>query len=440
MIKFSSSGLWDVSDYGSTPNFSAGRAGEIFISIKDKEILHRLAEKVAYLSSRSSENDKRSLWHNHNTLKSYRPLVFCDPENGWNEIITEDKIKCSGSLARRWEMILRKEIFWGEKICDDKVIEPYFDIGYTFKEGDWGVHIIQHDKYLDKGGSFSLDSSVNSLKDLYKVHFPKLTIDSKLTNETYELANDTFSNILKVRKKGKWWWTLGLTILLISLRSPQKIFTDFIDNPDLVSALMEIISEGTQKRLDYLEENGFLYLNNDSYVGSGGFGYTDELPQKDYMGKVRTTDMWGFGESQETINVSPEMFERFVFLYQLPILSRFGLNCYGCCEPLRSRWHIIKKIPNLRRVSVSPFADKEKMAELLEDRYIFSLKASPTLLAVPKIDEELIRKEVKKALEITKGCIVEIIMKDNHSLGKNPDNVVHWVRIVKDEVEKMTNV
>ena len=56
-------------------------------------------------------------------------------------------------------------------------------------------------------------------------------------------------------------------------------------------------------------------------------------------GHVRTRDMWGFGESQETVGVSPAMFGEFIFPYQLPLLERFGLNCYGCCEPLDKRWH-----------------------------------------------------------------------------------------------------
>jgi hypothetical protein len=37
--------------------------------------------------------------------------------------------------------------------------------------------------------------------------------------------------------------------------------------------------------LDFLEKNNLLSLNNEStYVGSGGFGWTHELPQKDFDG------------------------------------------------------------------------------------------------------------------------------------------------------------
>ena len=74
-----------------------------------------------------------------NRLQKTRPPVFCDPENGWNEIITEAQMQCRGKLARRWEMDLRKEIFWGEEMGDDKPVEPYFDVPYTVSPDDWGL-------------------------------------------------------------------------------------------------------------------------------------------------------------------------------------------------------------------------------------------------------------------------------------------------------------
>ena len=69
-------------------------------------------------------------------------------------------------------------------------------------------------------------------------------------------------------------------------------------------------------------------------MGWGGYGFTDELPHKSFSGKVRLRDLWGFTESQETVSVSPAMYEAFVFPYEKPIMERFGLTCYGACQPL----------------------------------------------------------------------------------------------------------
>lgn len=142
--------------------------------------------------------------------------------------------------------------------------------------------------------------------------------------------------------------------------------------------------------------------------------------------------MWGLAESQITVGISPDMFAEFIFPYQKEIMERFGLTCYGCCEGMDPRFHIVKAAKNLRRVSVSPWADPEKMSELLRKEYIYSMKPSPTPLAQPEIDMETAEKELKRKLEISRdNNVVEIIMKDNHTLGGNPSNITGWVNMAK---------
>ena len=36
-------------------------------------------------------------------------------------------------------MGLRKEIFWAEKMKDDRVIEPYFDVAYNYTDTGYGI-------------------------------------------------------------------------------------------------------------------------------------------------------------------------------------------------------------------------------------------------------------------------------------------------------------
>ena len=190
--------------------------------------------------------------------------------------------------------------------------------------------------------------------------------------------------------------------------------------------------------MDALQAAGLLFLNCDgSYVGSGGLGWSDELPGAGFTGQVRTQDMWTLGESQESVGVSPRMFAELIFPYQLPLLERFGLTCYGCCEPVDNRWPILKQIPNLRRVSVSPWSDRAKMAENLGDRYIFSMKPNPASLAMETFDEERIRQGLRRDLQLAKGCHVEIIMKDNHTIRRDPSRVVSWVKIAREEAERV---
>lgn len=428
-------GFWDEFNYGNTPKYTAGISGNVFISKRDIKILKELAKKVRELANREIEKEKRAKWILHNDLKYQTPLIFCDPENGWNEIITEKKLKCEGFLSKRWEMVLQKEIYWGEKILDDKVVEPYFDIGYTSNESGWGFEIKSWTG--GSGGSYIWDAPIKEVGDIEKLCFPRIEVDFKTTNQTLTLANEIFDDLLIVRLRSVWWWSVGLTLTYAFLRGLEQMMFDMIDNPKFVHKLMHFISEGILKKLDYIEKNKLLSLNLDSYVGSGGFGYTSELPKKGFDNNwIRLKDMWGFGESQETLNISPAMYKEFVFQYQLPILKRFGLNCYGCCEPLEKKWQIIKLFPNLRRISVSPWANLKKMSEELGNQYVYSCKPIPTDLASASIDKEKIRKKIRELLNITEGCILEIIMKDNHTLGKNPNNLIDWVNIVRDEIQQ----
>ncbi|TET93309.1 hypothetical protein E3J33_02130 [Candidatus Aerophobetes bacterium] len=410
-------------------------ADKLVIGRGDREILRRLAGRIAELAARPIEDEKRDLWYRHNALEVTRPLIFCDPENGWNEIITNAQIECRGELAREWEMVLRKEIFWGESMGDDRVIEPYFDITYVYVESDWGM---QETKVGgENGGSYTWDSPLKSYHDLSKLHFPRISVDYEATDSLLSLAKKVWGKLLAVRLKERWWWSLGMTWTLVNLRGLEQIMFDIYDYPDQLHQLMGILRDGTLAKLDFLEENGLLSLNNDgTYVGSGGFGYTRELPQKDFDGKtIRTRDMWGFCESQETTTFSPEMFAEFIFPYQLPILERFGLNCYGCCEPLDKRWYVVKNAPRLRRVSVSAWANLADLADKLGERYIYSMKPHPGDLAVPSLNEERIRSELRRALQITRNCRVEIIMKDNHTIANNPQNVIRWCQIAREEAE-----
>ncbi len=391
------------------------RRDDLRIKPEDRQVLRSLAERVAAIAASPAMAETRRLWTRLNRLERTRPLVFCDPENGWNEIVTERQMRCRGTLARRWEMDLRKEIFWGEEMGDDKPVEPYFDVPYTVSPDDWGLQPVY--RKTETLGSYVWAGAIKDYAaDLKKLHSPRFEIDRETTNGCVEIARDVLGDLLTVRLKGVWWWSLGLTHPAATFRGLENMLCDFVEHPDGLKELLSIISRGHLDKLAYLEAHGLLSLNNDgTYVGSGGFGFSDQLPAADFTGpekgtgpicakhppgrsgkldlspfpaagRVRPADMWGFTESQETVHVSPAMYEEFVFPYEQPIMERFGLTCYGCCEPLHGRWQAVRRHAHLRRVSCSPWVDVEKMAGYLEDKYIFSMKPNPAALAVPEPD------------------------------------------------------
>ena len=426
--------------YGSRDRFQADAliGFDLSISSSDREILRPLAAKVAELAARPLENEKRELWYRHNDLEPTRPLIFCDLEGGWVEVIPPSVLLCDRGLARQWEMILRKEIFWGTELRDDAVIGPYFAVPYVHNELDWGLEATLIGGEQGSSTAYTWEPPIKTAEDVDKLHPPKIKVEREATERLVTVAEETLGDLLPVRVKTRWLPSLGMTADLAFLRGLEQIMYDMYDNPGIIHRIMTFLSDAHMDLLDYLEDNQLLALNNDgTYVGQGGFGWTKQLPQPDFGCTVRLCDLWGNAESQETTAISQAMFDEFVFPYQVRLLERYGLNCYGCCEPLEKRWDVVKRIPNLRRVSVPAWSDWADMAEKLGAQYVYALKPNPADLAMASFDEERIRKELRQAFQITRDCRVEVIMKDNHTIGNDPRRAVRWVQIAREEADRL---
>lgn len=417
------------------------------VSGHDREILRGLGDKLRSLAERPCEQEKIALWTAHNDLKTEQPVIFIDCENGWNEIFPwAETIQCEGEMAQDWEMWLRKEIHWADVLKDDKVVEAKLYLPYHAVDTAWGIaeerigDPTRGEAYVWKSPLSDLDEDAFEGLDLSTViKTPEIRIDWEASNRAFALAQEVFDGILEVEFRHKWWWSPDLSLSYSNLRGMENMMCDFYDYPEKVHEMMRLFTDGYLVKFDYLEQNGLLPNNCESmYIGSGGTGWTSELHGT--PGQVRLMDMWGFNEAQETSEVSPEMVNEFILPYQTELASRFGLNYYGCCEGLDRRWDYVKAaIPRLRRVSVSPWADRRKMSELLGGDYVYCLKVSPTDIAVPNPDEAYIRKHLNEVLGYCKQCgnRVEILMKDNHTLGRRPENAARWVQLAREEVARV---
>jgi hypothetical protein len=191
-------------------------------------------------------------------------------------------------------------------------------------------------------------------------------------------------------------------------------------------------------RLDQLAAQNALALNTGNVrVGSGGLGYSDQLPQKDFDGEhVRFVDRWGSATPQIFAEVSPAMHEEFALRYEMKWLERCGLNYYGCCEPLHKKVGILSRIPRLRKISMSPFVDVEEGAEAVGERFVFSHKPNPAVFAAEKWSPRQAREELRSALQKTRGCHVEIILKDISTVRGEPERLWSWAEIAMEEVQR----
>jgi hypothetical protein len=378
--------------------------------------------------------ERRRLWLRHAALNGERPMILAETGGVLDELVPLDSLLCQESWARELERGLREIIFRYEDVQDDFVIQPYIDYAWQVVISDFGVDTkLIHGENAGKRGSYRWEAPIKNLNDdLDHLHFRNLKVDREQTNLWAEFLNDHFGDILPVRLRASYWWTTGLTWTAINLIGLEALMMAMYDNPDGLHRLMGFLRDECLHFITWFEDEGLLNLNNEAdYVGSGTQGWTSELPKNGVTksSHVKLSDLWGLSESQETVGISPKMFEEFIFPYQLPVISRFGLSYYGCCEPVHTRWHVIKKIPNLRRVSVSPWCDEEIMADGLGKDYIYCRKPNPTLISTGYFDDDAIRADIRTTSHFASGCNLEFAMKDVHTLNNEPSRLGRWVKL-----------
>ena len=150
--------------------------------------------------------------------------------------------------------------------------------------------------------------------------------------------------------------------------------------------------------------------------------------------QVRAIDIWGCAAAQIFSSVSPAMHEEFALQYERRWLERFGLSYYGCCEPLHEKIDLLGSIPNLRKVSVSPWADMERASEAISGDYVLSLKPNPSVLARDRFSPEEARNELAQKMQTARRyrCRVEIVLKDISTVRHEPSRLSEWSKIADD--------
>ena len=213
---------------------------------------------------------------------------------------------------------------------------------------------------------------------------------------------------------------------------------DLAARPDMVHEAMKRMLAAGMSQLEQVEKLNLLALNNDHvFISSGGYSYTKELPGKDFdPARVKPGNMWGFATAQIFAAVSPEMHWEFAVQYEMQWLEKWGLNYYGCCEPLDGKMELMRRIPRLRKVSMSPWINVDRAVKEVGDKYVFSFKPSPAILAEDEWRPEAARAVIREVLEKGRGCHIEVIMKDISTVRYKPQRLWEWSKIAMEEAER----
>jgi len=401
-------------------------------SQEDRRTVRDLAHRVMEIAALPVQDEKREMWRRLNRLDPVRPMVWIN-EIPWPEM-QNDELQCRAEdeFCRGVENSLRTTLYLWNHMRTDMVVDPVFYSRCVYTDTGYGLETRRIRGQADTGfGAWRYVPIMKTEADVERIQMPRITPDWNATERNCERTCDLIGDVMPVEKQGvRHMWCAPWDVL-IQWWGVEELYRDMKDRPAFVHRAISRMMDALITRLDQLEKLGLLSVGNNNHrVGSGGLGITDLLPQPEYDGvHARPMDQWGTSTGQIFSEVSPVMHDEFCLQYEMRWLERFGLNCYGCCEPLHNKMGILKHVPRLRRVSMSTWIDIDKAAAALGHDYIFSYKPNPAVVAWDKWSPEHARADLCNVLERTKGCVVELIMKDISTCRRDPRRLWDWCEL-----------
>jgi hypothetical protein len=322
----------------------------------------------------------------------------------------------------------------------------------------FGITVHANVEAFDAGNDVVSSEFLDQLEtedDLERIHAPTVTHDVEATAYVEARANELFDGILPVRMQG-WlpeanqWPALasqpgtkpfvtgmwpdgagnlawGVWDLIVMWRGAEHTLYDLAARPDFMHRVMARLRDAHLGMLDQIEARGLLGHSQGLIRSTGAF--TDDLPAPGFdPAHPRTQDVWTSGMAQIFTSVSPAMFREFEIEYALPWFERFGLVYYGCCEALDDKMEHVRRIPNLRKVSMSSWVDVERGASRIGSDFVFSRKPNPAYVAGESYDPGVVEADLADTISTCArhGTPLELILKGISTVRGHPERLWAW--------------
>lgn len=409
------------------------------MTTKDREILQTLAKTYMEAATLPIQNEKIKLWKALNAGKMQRPMVTID-QLPWNELGENGVLTLyvQDPFWRTVEEGLRRKLYMWNNFPADMVLEPIISIPMAIEGINFGIDVIEETLASDTSSDVISHYYTNQLEneeDVAKIKDMQITHDQAETARRLDIARDVFAGIADVQPKGHS-FHLGPWDSLSMWMGAETVYYELADRPEHMHALMrrhtDAIIAGIKQANALGVAGSNLNLCHCSYT------YTDEMLPGPGMGGAPTTyNSWGYGLAQPFTSVSPATTKEFEVPYITEMAEYFGGIYYGCCDKLCDRLEMIMEIPNVRKISCSPWSNRDIFAEKIGPRLTMSAKPNPAFIANNSVNYDLIEKDLRETVEAARrnNVNLEIILKDISTVQYQPDRLRKWNDIVMRVVE-----
>ncbi len=400
----------------------------------DVGIVRRLAGELAGVAALDGQAQTRELWKRLNSLDPVRPMVMID-QICWNEFKSEPALtlQCENPECRSYEQMLRRKLYQWNHFPGDMVVEAFIAVPKAIGNTRYGMQIKEETAVNDPTNDVvghKYENQFTSAADIDKIRNPVVTHHEAETARRLAVAHELFDGLLEVRAAGYDPSYMTLWDPLSMWMGVENALYALIDTPGLIHRILERMTESMLDMLDQLEAQNLLCGPQQLVHCTGA--YTDELPAPGHdPAHPRVKDLWMCSMAQMFSTISPDMFKEFEIDYVKRICERFGMVYYGCCEPLEGKMNEVRMLPNVRKVSMSPWVDQDRGAREIGGHYVFSRKPSPALVATDTFRPEAVREDLETTRRLCDqyGCALEFILKDISTIRYDPKRLEQWASI-----------
>ena len=412
----------------------------------DVAVVRDLAARVAEIAALPVHAERIREWEALNGLRPERPMAMID-EVPWHELAPPglpgaDQLAMATThpFARELETFLRRTLYCWDHMRVDMVVQAHVDVRKVIVRPGWGFRIVEDT--IDQGDGNDIRShhyadQLAEPEDIERFQVLEPSLDVERTAEREAWAHELLGGHLDVRMQGLSGFdgdelAFGLWDDIEQLRGTEPILLDFMDRPEHLHAIAERFTDVRLAELDLLEAKGLLGFRTDLIHCTGA--YSDVLPMAGYEpARPRAIDNWTVGRSQLFVSVSDATFDEFVPGYYARWYERFGLGYFGCCDPLHNRVESVRKIPNVRKISMSAWSKVPKGAEAIGPDYVFSRKPNPSMVAMDAWVPAIAEADFDEVLAATRAnsCPVEFTLKDISTCRNDPVRLWEWCAIAE---------